>query len=235
MTAQPDGFRIKAQPTETSCGPTCLHAVYQYYNDNLPLDAVIQEIPQLTDGGTLAVHLGNHALKKGYRAELYTYNLRVFDPSWFNPSFENSDGRLERQIAETTDSRRQHASAAYLEFHQLGGSIHLQDLTGSLIRRILRQQQPILTGLSSTFLYRSKREIPETCEESDIQGEPTGHFVVICGYDPKTKEVLVADPYELNPIGESTQYHVPMDRLINSILLGVLTYDANLLVIKPRS
>jgi len=34
-------------------------------------------------GGTLAVNLANHALRRGYRALIVTYNLTVFDPSWF--------------------------------------------------------------------------------------------------------------------------------------------------------
>ncbi len=27
--------------------------------------------------------LGNHALRRGYHAHIYTYNLNVFDPTWF--------------------------------------------------------------------------------------------------------------------------------------------------------
>ena len=45
--------------------------------------------------------------------------------------------------------------------------------------------------------------------------------------------MIVADPYRENPISGDNLYVVRMDRLINSILLGVLTYDANLLVIYP--
>ena len=38
----------------------------------------------------------------------------------------------------------------------------MEDLSGRLIRKYLKRDQPILTGLSSTFLYRTAREIRET-------------------------------------------------------------------------
>ena len=75
--------RILPQPTETTCGPTCLHAVYRFYNDRISLTKLVDEIPYLEEGGTLAVMLGTHALKRGYRAKIYTYNLHMFDPTWF--------------------------------------------------------------------------------------------------------------------------------------------------------
>jgi hypothetical protein len=58
------GFDINAQPDEVTCGPTCLQALYQYYKDTTPLNQVIREVKQLKSGGTLAVMLGNHALKR---------------------------------------------------------------------------------------------------------------------------------------------------------------------------
>ena len=31
-------FEIQRQPDDVSCGPTCLHAVYRYFGDELPPD-----------------------------------------------------------------------------------------------------------------------------------------------------------------------------------------------------
>ena len=45
-------------------------------------------------------------------------------------------------------------------------------------------------------------------------------------------QMLVADPYTENPISGDNYYRAPVERLIHSILLGVLTYDANLLVLE---
>ena len=50
-------FDILPQPDPTTCGPTCLHAVYRYHGDEMPLARVIAETPALEEGGTLAVLL----------------------------------------------------------------------------------------------------------------------------------------------------------------------------------
>ena len=37
-----------------------------------------------------------------------------------------------------------------------------------------------------------------------------------------------------NPVSGTNYYSVKTGRLFNSILLGIMTYDANLLIIKPK-
>ncbi|HXV61046.1 MAG TPA: peptidase-C39 like family protein, partial [Vicinamibacteria bacterium] len=62
----------------------------------------------------------------------------------------------------------------------------------------------------------------------------SGHFVVVCGYEPSTQSVRIADPLLPNPMADGQYYTVGMNRLIGAIYLGVLTYDANFLVVEPR-
>src|SRR5215204_786038 len=76
------------QPNDETCGSTCLQAIYKYYDDYIDLDELIMEIPTLESGGTLAVVLGMHALERGYDATIYTYNLQVFDPTWFKEGID---------------------------------------------------------------------------------------------------------------------------------------------------
>ncbi len=66
-----------------------------------------------------------------------------------------------------------------------------------------------------------------------MRGKPTGHFVVLCGYDGKTRQVRIADPLHDNPAFGSAFYSVGVYRVLGAILLGVLTYDANLLILEP--
>jgi len=211
-----------------------LQAVYGYYGDAVPIAQLIREIPALKGGGTLGVLLGNHALQRGYHVTIYTYNLRIFDPSWFYPERQDLKAKLRLQIRHRS-GKRQQTARAYLEFVLRGGDLRYEDLTSTLIGGYLAQRIPVLTGLSGTFLYRSAREDPDTNEDDDILGEPLGHFVVLNGYHQETRTVSVADPYLANPLGEEQAYEVPMERLINAILLGVLTYDGNLLIIHPKS
>lgn len=230
---RPRRVEISPQPDLVTCGPTCLHAVYSYYGDEVPLKQIIQEIKPLETGGTLAVSMANHALKRGYDAVIYTYNLLLFDPSWFR-SEVNVDlaERLRAQKTARTDRKVQAATRLYLEYLNRGGKMAYEDLRPSLIRRYLKQGIPILTGLSATYLYGCPREFED--DYDDVRGTPVGHFVVLSGYDKRKREVEVADPFLENPRFGRSYYRVPLERLIASILLAIVTYDANLLIITPR-
>ena len=138
------------------------------------------------------------------------------------------------QAAVKNDDKLKFATHGYLEFLERGGTLLFEDLTIGLIRKFLKKSIPILTGLSSTYLYRAMRENPDNNLDDSIGGSPTGHFVVLCGYNRNEKTVLVADPLLPNPVSDSHQYVIKIDRVIGAILLGILTYDANLLVIEPE-
>ncbi|MCC6909107.1 MAG: hypothetical protein IT430_14285 [Phycisphaerales bacterium] len=229
-------FDIQAQPNDTTCGPTCLQAVYGYFNDHLPLEDVIEQAGRLADGGTLAVMLGIHGIRRGYKARIYTWNLDLFDPTWFGPDAPNLSERLKAQLAFKTSPRLHHATHLYLEFLATGGEIRFEEMNAALFRKFLKRKIPILTGLSATYLYQCSRELfpSDRAVADDLRGEPTGHFVVLCGYDAATRQVLVADPLASNPLSPDLRYHVDIDRLICSIMLGSITYDANLLILEPK-
>ena len=226
-------FDIQPQPDLTTCGPTCLHALYRYYAGTQSLDQVIQETRQLQEGGTMAVFLGTHALRQGYSATLFTYDLSMFDPTWFSQAGVDLPGKLRDQLKYKRDEKFHLASRAFLAFISLGGKIRMEDLTGQLLRRYLKRRVPVLVGLSATWLYAEQREIGPTMTPDDVRGEPQGHFVVLCGYDHEKREVLVADPLMPNPLADHHIYSMPLVHVVSSIMLGVLTYDANLLVIQP--
>lgn len=220
------------QPDDTTCGPTCLHAVYRYWGERIGLPEVIAAVPKLENGGTLGVMLGTDALRRGYQVTLYTYNLQVFDPTWFASPDTDLVAKLEAQAEAKTSRKLQLACAAYVEFLRLGGTVRSAGLSGALIRRHLKRDVPIITGLSATYLYQEAREFGPRDEPDDIRGTPSGHFVVLSGFDRKRREVHIHDPLQSNPHSPTRRYSIDMTRVINSILLGVLTYDANLLIIE---
>jgi hypothetical protein len=222
-------LEVLPQPDDSTCGPTALHAVYRYWGLDLPLEQVIDEVAPLPDGGTLAVSLACHALRAGFDAEIFTYNLQIFDPTWFEAGVDIAE-RLRGQVRANPVSRLRNATDAYLEFLSLGGRIRFEDLTSGLVRRFLRKEIPVLTGLSATYLYGTARERGD--QEDDLGGQPVGHFVVLCGYDPVEREVMIADPLRDNRYA-SHYYRVGMEKLLEAILLGIPTYDANLLVLRP--
>ncbi|CDZ78007.1 Peptidase C39 family protein [Legionella massiliensis] len=232
---------IHTQPDDESCGPTSLHALYRYYGLNIELEEVIKSVERSHSGGTLAALLGKHALERDFSATIYVNNVSIFDPTWFDIEHgescgSNLSGKLIAQMQHKTDANLHQASNAYLDFIKLGGQVRFHILTVALLKKYFAQKIPILTGLSATYLYRSARERFDEGKAvfDDIRGTPCGHFVVLCGYDDSKKHVVVADPHWANPISRNNYYKVSSNRLINAILLGVLTYDANLLIIQPK-
>ncbi len=223
--------RVLPQPTDSVCGPTCLHAVYRYFGDSISLEEVIATTKELPDGGTLAVQLGCHALKRGYVAKIYTNNLLTFDPTWFRPGIQLRDKLKLQAQGKANDEKLQIATLAYLEFLEEGGQIQLEALTAELLRSYIDREVPILAGLSATYLYDCPRELPDGTFD-DVRGAPTGHFVVLQGYDERRDRILVADPLSNNPLCEQSYYSVDFGRLLAAIHLGIVTYDANLLVIE---
>ena len=124
------------QPDETTCGPTCLHAVYRYWGDDEPLQTVIERMWRLEHGGTYAVFLGCDALRKGYRARIYTYNITVFDPTWFTqPHIDIAAAACSTARAASATRASSTRPDGYLEFLRLGGRLRLRDLSPAPDRR----------------------------------------------------------------------------------------------------
>ena len=251
-------LEIQPQPNDSSCGPTCLAAVYEYWNDHVEIHQLIAETGRgngagaLDGGGTLAVQLGCHALRRGYDAQITTYNLQFFDPSWFDSTSgtviaDDLSEKLRAQFAvkrtrpNTDVHRLEVATEYYLQFLRLGGRVQMRPLDTYLIVETLTAGVPILCGLSATYLYQESRERPQPLDArgrssvaDDIGGDPAGHFVVLHGYDHETGNVMIADPMHPNPISRTNNYVASLSRVTSSILLGIVTYDANLLTLEPR-
>jgi hypothetical protein len=221
------------QPDDVTCGPTCLRKVYRYFGLDLPLENVLGEIDRNEDGGTLAVFLALAALRRGFHARIYSYDLRIFDPTWSSLAPDDLSRKIELRIPHVGSATGRRSAAAYLDFLELGGEIGFEELTPALLKRILDRNHPVLAGLSATHLYGFARERhdPVTHElvEDDVAGDPTGHFVVITGYQHWGRRFVVRDPSAHVPRTPDGRVVVDTQRLINAILLGDLTYDAVLL------
>lgn len=225
-------LEMPAQPTESTCGPTCLHAIYRFHKKDYRLETLIDEIERDEAGGTVSVHLALHALEQGFRATTYSYNLRIFDPTWQHLRPEEMVEKLERRIPRLDDLKLVATHRAYIDFLRSGGRLRFHDLTPRLVRCLLGNGTPILTGLSATYLYKTVRERPDGCND-DIAGFPVGHFVVANGFEDRTDEVVISDPYRGNPFNPSGSYRIDVHRFINAVMLGIVTYDANLLTLSP--
>ena len=231
---------INTQPNDETCGATCLQAIYRYHGLEMSLADVIGGVERSLSGGTLSPLLGKHALMRGFNATIYINSLNIFDPTWFKQHTASPEVLITKLKSQSKFKRSKglaQASRAYQEFLTLGGNVRFKTLDVKTLKDYFDKKLPILTGLNSTYLYRTSRECFTKEGESyfdDIQGEPCGHFVVLCGYDEHHKLVVVADPYRTNPFTQNNYYKVSCSRIINAILLGVTTFDANLLIIEKK-
>jgi hypothetical protein len=160
----------------------------------------------------------------------------MFDPTWFRGVRPDLRQKLEQQAVAKSKTKRklQFATKAYLEYLELGGRVDMRDMSPALLAELMADGTPVLTGLSSTWLYGGPRETAtDNPQDDDVGGVPQGHFVVLCGWQEATRHVRIADPYRPNPFAPEPVYSVDVDRLIASILLGIVTYDANLIVLRP--
>lgn len=226
------------QPDDVTCGPTCLRKVYNFYGIDPELEEVLGEIDRNEDGGTLAVYLAISAIRRGFRARIYSYDLRIFDPTWKGLGRKELTAKIRARLPYLRHPKARNAGEAYLEYLRLGGLLGFNELTPRLLKEILDRDHPILAGLSATYLYRMPRERhhPETHQllDDDVAGDPVGHFIVISGYERWGRRFTVRDPSEHVPVSADGRLQVDAHRLINSILLGDLTYDAVLLELWPE-
>lgn len=229
---------ILPQPNYVTCGPTSLHALYQYFNDPIALNQVIHETAFLNTGGTLAVILGCHALSRGYEAALHSNNLFVLDPSWFRGKNISLIDKLEQQLLQKKDEKILYATEAYLSFLKLGGRIYFSPIDRPLIKGYLQKKIPILTGINATYFYQTMRDYTV----SDVlgiydewKGAPSGHFLILHGFQEQQDELNVADPFTPHPLSRLHYYTTSFTHWLHAHLLGATSYDAELLAIWPKN
>jgi hypothetical protein len=219
-----------------TCGPTCLMQVYRYHGDDTSYEAIAGSVRRNADGGTLAVFLGLAALEHGWNARITSWNYRIFDPTWAGLATPALRNKLRERAGAVEDLKLRGALHAYDDFLRDGGEVRFAlDLAPDLLVRAIDEGRPILTGLSSTHLYRHVRERPHDNVNDDVRGEPMGHFVVVAGYAQGGQTFFVRDPHRDVPFSRTGRYAVPAQRLVNAILLGDATYDAVLLETWPTS
>jgi hypothetical protein len=226
-------IKIAPQPTDCSCGPTTLQAMYTHLGLEISIEQLIAEVECVDNGGTLAVLLGIDAIKRGFRVKLYSYDINFFDPTWKGLPSKDLIDKLVEQEHHKNDPKFLQASAAFARFLSEGGEILFDEMTPELLRELFLSDKPVLTGLSATWLNKCKREYTGSQGESvydDVQGGPLGHFVILYGID-ENLQVSVADPDLNNDIVGENLYKIPFSLILQSVMLGIVTYDANFLVI----
>ena len=69
--------------------------------------------------------MGSHALQRGYECTLYTFNLHVFDPTWFVLEPLALHASLEARREHVGDQRARDAIDASMPYLELGGEVRV--------------------------------------------------------------------------------------------------------------
>jgi hypothetical protein len=239
-SVSPPGTHVLAverlmQPDDVSCGPTSMMMVCHHHGDPITFEEASAAIERNEDGGTLAVHIGSAALARGYRARIWSWNMRLFDPTWKSLSHGELLEKTRARRRVVSRPRARYALGAYGTFLEGGGQVGFAELEPQLLVDILDKGRPILVGLSATYLYQMAREHPADNRTDDVGGDPVGHFLVISGYEDHGRRFVVKDPFRTSPLDATGSYVVEAQRLLNAILLGQVTYDAVLLEMWPAT
>src|SRR5690606_22970746 len=114
---------VSKQPDDESCGITCLQAIYDYYDHPTTLEKLKHEVDHWRTGGTLAVNLARHALNHGFRAEIYTFNITIFDPTWKKLETKDLLAKLKLRQSKIRSKRQKKVIGYYKDFLKKGGTI----------------------------------------------------------------------------------------------------------------
>ena len=70
-------------------------------------------------------------------SRIFTYDLRIFDPTWRYLTSRELRDKVALRIPHISSAKARKSAKAYLEFLDMGGTIGFEELTPSLLKRIL--------------------------------------------------------------------------------------------------
>jgi len=175
-----------------TCGSSSLQQVLAYYGVKLGLDEILKDIKKYKYG-TFMPYLGLYAKRLGFMPKIVTYDVKVFDPTWF--------GLLVGQIIKKLETRSREMDVphvyrseckAFVRYLKAGGAIEFDFIKKGRIIKELERKRPVIVDVCSTILHRKERKNRVKDKYSDTSGEPMYHAVVVSGHE-KGKFIIV-DP-----------------------------------------
>ncbi len=236
-------YKIKHQyqPTNTTCSPTALSMMLDYYNEDISVDEISSKVPQVysEDGepfGTINQQMATWCISLGYDVALYTFDCQVIDQSWAELSKEKLCERLKARkdgwIVPALEKVWTVAYAqAYIDFLKADGELYIQPAVNTKLLYELLAEGPVLPCLCFNTLYgrgRTSNFDEKKSVKDDINGRTWNHSVVIYGYDEKGN-FLVADP-----IRKPGLHVVEPERMIAAISTAQIECDNLLFQIRKK-
>jgi len=217
MLAVSHNITATAQPTDLSCGHTCLSMLMSSLGVSMMPQEIMHDIPLLTndDGeewGTFGIDLAHWCMKRGYSATTYTFDSQLIHLPWEHLSpaeiidalhalkdtyvFAGLGKNLTRSFIES-----------YIRYLSDGGTLIIRPfITVSLLHELL-ERGPFAALATYNVLYGTGG------------GKANTHFVVVYGRDEEGN-FLIADPWKDN--GRKV---LEPERLLSAIMSGQMTCE----------
>ncbi len=176
----------------------------------------------MNEYGTWSPYIGIYAMKLGYNVEIFTYDVSLFDPTWFNLSNKSLIKKLKIAIKKIKDKDKKFGVRGYIDFLREGGKLTFKIPTKKILIKFLKKKIPPMAFVNSTAYYKRKRKDFKAGKRSEF-GEVGGHCIVISGY--KNGKFIVTDPNYF----KGGIYEVPEDKLI----FTWSNWGGELVVVKP--
>ena len=183
-------IKIKEQK-DFECLPACISAVFEFYEINLDINKIIEEISfnsqKLYDWEFKA---GILALKKGLQAKIYSNVTQLFDPSWVSLSKKELMEKLKKELSYSKkreeDIRKEPDQNYYIypnkkiasritkeieeaiKFLENHGEIDFSPISKEKIQDYIDKNVPIIVSINPTILHRMKRVYGDKAD--DIRG-----------------------------------------------------------------
>jgi len=222
----------------SSCGHSSLLQVLAYYGTNLELKEVVKEISNCEVDelklGASECELGMFAIKRGFKSTVVSLDVRRFDATWFELSSEELKKKLElrseflhklspEDIKEGQGTQYlDNVTKYYSEYLEKEGKVKFLPISKELIKKYIDNKIPVIALVSSQLYFKKARKY--NGEFDDIKGKPTGHWIVVSGYDENN--FIITDPADdLEKDG-----NVKMEQ--NYLISSINTYGPVMLIIE---
>lgn len=160
------------QPTNKTCGNTCLRIVLSYYGYEISEETISKSIGKDNKGETWLTELGWFAKTLALKPTCYAYNLYLTNPSKDKYLLPRAlANKFERQRKNLKDKWFSGLAKSTAKAVRSGVSYIIKKPDKELFKSYLRQSVPLILSVNYISLY-------------DKQGDPfEGHDIVLNGFE----------------------------------------------------
>lgn len=201
------------QPTSSSCGYASLSMLLSHYDQDIPTEELLRQVPQGKDEngesvGSLTAQLARWCAEQGYDVDFVSFDFLITDLAWAGLDNELLLEKLEavKDIRDVHNVGGKYWSEtyvqAYIDLIKAGGRLSvLPHVTTKLLYEKLKVA-PVYVNICSSVVHGTGRQQypePDTAKRlrvpDDIHGIVGTHSIVVYGND-EDGNFLVADPWD---------------------------------------